>query len=60
MGRAHVLFWLAAMMTFYVPLAAVVIYLNPLMPHEGGLYQWAKEGFGEIGFVAAWNSWVYA
>ena len=61
LGRAHVLFWLAAMLTFYVPLAAVVIYLNRLMPLEGGLYQWAKEGFGEIaGFLAAWNLWVYA
>jgi amino acid transporter len=31
------------------------------MPQEGGLYQWAKEGFGEIaGFLAAWNLWIYA
>jgi len=61
LGRAHVLFWLVAMLTFYLPLAAVVIYLNRLMPLEGGLYRWAKEGFGEIaGFLAAWNLWVYA
>jgi amino acid transporter len=61
LGRAHVLFWLAAMLTFYVPLAVVVIYLNRLMPLEGGLYQWAREGFGEMaGFLAAWNLWVYA
>src|SRR6202020_673011 len=40
---------------------AVVIYLNRLMPLEGGLYQWAKEGFGEMaGFLTAWNLWVYA
>ena len=52
LGRTHVLFWLAAMLTFYVPLAAVVIYLNRMMPLEGGLYQWAREGFGEIvGFL---------
>jgi amino acid transporter len=56
LGRAHVLFWLAAMLMFYMPLAAVVIYLNRLMPLEGGLYQWAREGFGEIaGFLAAGN-----
>jgi glutamate:GABA antiporter len=61
LGRAHVLFWLAAMLMFYVPLAAVVIYLNRLMPLEGGLYRWAKEGFGEMaGFLTAWNLWVYA
>jgi len=61
LGRAHVQFWLAAMALFYVPLAVVVIYLNRLMPLEGGLYQWAKAGFGEMaGFLTAWNLWVYA
>ena len=61
LGRAHVAFWLAAMLLFYLPLAVVVIYLNRLMPLEGGLYQWAKTGFGEMaGFLTAWNLWVYA
>ncbi len=61
LGRSHVVFWLVAMVMFYLPLAAVVIYLNRLMPHEGGLYQWAKAGFGEMaGFLTAWNLWVYA
>jgi amino acid transporter len=61
LGRAHAAFWVAAMLLFYLPLAVVVIYLNRLMPLEGGLYQWAKEGFGEMaGFLAAWNLWVYA
>lgn len=61
LGRAHVVFWIAAMLLFYLPLAAVVIYLNRLMPLEGGLYQWTKAGFGEmIGFLTAWNLWVYA
>lgn len=61
LGRAHVVFWLAAMLVFYLPLASVVIYLNRLMPLEGGLYQWAKAGFGEMaGFLTAWNLWVYA
>ena len=61
LGRAHVVYWLASMLLFYVPLAVVVIYLNRLMPLEGGLYQWAKAGFGEMaGFLTAWNLWVYA
>ena len=61
LGRANVVFWLVAMLMFYLPLAVVVIYLNRLMPHEGGLYQWAKAGFGEMaGFLIAWNLWVYA
>src|SRR5215472_14741970 len=61
LGRAHVAFWLGAMLLYYVPLAVVVIYLNRMMPLEGGLYQWAKSGLGEMaGFLTAWNLWVYA
>ncbi|HKD76907.1 MAG TPA: APC family permease [Ktedonobacterales bacterium] len=61
LGRAHVAFWLGGIVLYYVPLAIVVIYLNRMMPLEGGLYQWAKSGFGELaGFLTAWNLWVYA
>src|SRR5579859_1657443 len=61
LGRAHVAFWLGAMLLYYVPLAVVVIYMNRMMPLEGGLYQWAKSGLGEMaGFLTAWNLWVYA
>ena len=61
LGASEAIFWLVAIALFYLPLAAVVIYLNRLMPLEGGLYQWAKEGFGEMaGFLTAWNLWVYA
>src|SRR5499425_1191825 len=61
LGRGHVAYWLGAMLLFYVPLAVIVIYLNRMLPLEGGLYQWAKSGFGEMaGFLTAWNLWVYA
>lgn len=61
LGKAHVVFWLAAMLLYYLPLALVVTYLNREMPLEGGLYQWAKRGFGEfLGFLTAWNLWAYA
>jgi len=61
LGRAHMAFWLGGILLYYVPLAIVVIYLNRMMPLEGGLYQWAKSGFGELaGFLTAWNLWVYA
>ena len=60
-GPAHVVFWLMAMVLFYLPSAAVVIHLNRLMPLEGGLYQWAKLGFNELtGFLVAWNLWLFA
>ena len=60
LGPSHVVFWLLALVLFYLPSAAVVIYLNRLMPLEGGLYQWAKLGFNQtIGFMLAWNLWLY-
>ena len=59
LGEQHLVFWVLAILTFYVPQAAVVIYLNRLMPLEGGLYQWAKLGFNEFaGFIVAWNLWL--
>lgn len=60
LGPSHVVFWLLAITLFYIPSAAVVIYLNRRMPLEGGLYQWAKLGFGEgFGFMVGWNLWLY-
>jgi amino acid transporter len=60
LGPSHVVFWLLALLLFYLPSAVVVIYLNRLMPLEGGLYQWAKLGFNQtIGFMLAWNLWLY-
>ena len=60
LGPSHVVLWLLAIALFYLPSAAVVMYLARLMPLEGGLYQWAKLGFNEtIGFLLAWNLWLY-
>src|SRR6266498_5905389 len=47
-GPSHVVLWVLAMALFYLPSAAVVTYLNRIMPLEGGLYQWAKLGFSEL------------
>ena len=61
LGPSHLVFWLAAMALFYLPSAAVVMYLSRRMPLEGGLYQWAKIGFNEMtGFLVAWNLWLFA
>ncbi len=60
-GPSHVVLWLLAILLFYIPSAVVVIYLNKIMPLEGGLYQWAKLGFNEtLGFLVAWNLWLFA
>lgn len=60
-GPSHVVFWLLAVVLFYIPSAIVVVHLSRRMPLEGGLYQWAKIGFDErVGFLTAWNLWIYA
>jgi glutamate:GABA antiporter len=61
LGSSHVVFWLLAVVLFYIPSAIVVVHLSRRMPLEGGLYQWAKLGFDErTGFLVAWNLWIYA
>lgn len=61
LGSSHFVFWIAAIVLFYIPSAAVVIHLNNEMPLEGGLYQWAKLRFNEMtGFLVACNMLLYA
>jgi glutamate:GABA antiporter len=61
LGHSQIVYWLLAMALFYLPQAAVVIFLNRQMPLEGGLYQWARIGFNDgMGFMVAWNLWVFA
>jgi len=60
LGRAQTVTWVGAMLLFYLPMAASVIYLNRAVPLEGGLYVWASQAFGDfVGFLTAWNLWVY-
>jgi amino acid transporter len=61
LGNEQSVFWILAIVTFYLPLAAAVIFLNRLMPLEGGLYQWSKLAFNEfVAFMVGWNLWVFA
>lgn len=61
LGQAHLFIWLLAILFFYIPQAAVVIYLSNRMPLEGGIYQWTKLGFNEFaGFIVAWNLWLFS
>jgi amino acid transporter len=54
------MFWLPAVLLFYVPSGIVVAHLVKEMPLEGGLYQWAKLRFSPLlGFLVALNIWVY-
>jgi amino acid transporter len=59
-GSAHVVFWILAIVAFFVPLALVVVHMSRLLPVEGGLYEWARIAFNDqIGFLVAWNLWLY-
>jgi glutamate:GABA antiporter len=61
LGHQQSAFWILAIVTFYVPLAIAVIFLNRLMPYEGGLYQWSKLTFNDfVAFMVGWNLWVFA
>lgn len=61
LGAEQNVFWILAILTFYLPLAAAVIFLNRLMPLEGGLYQWTKLAFNDfVAFMVGWNLWVFA
>src|ERR1017187_8111829 len=56
LGGAHVGLWLLAIVLFYFPLAATVVFLSRRLPLEGGIYQWAKLGISPVaGFQTAWN-----
>jgi amino acid transporter len=60
-GPAHLTFWLIAIVLFYLPSAAVAVWLSRAMPLEGGLYQWVKLGLNEgMGFIVAWNLWLFS
>jgi len=60
LGAQHLVLWLVAAALFFVPHVVVVVFLNRWRPLEGGLYQWAKHGFGDLcGFLVAFNLWVY-
>src|SRR5215469_17090957 len=59
LGSAHLMYWIPAVLLFYVPSGIVVVHLNREMPLEGGLYQWAKLRMGDfIGFLVAVNLWA--
>jgi amino acid transporter len=60
-GGTHVWFWLAAILTLFVPLAAVTGWCAQVWPLEGGVYQWTKFALGPFaGFMSAWNFGVWA
>jgi amino acid transporter len=59
-GEVSLTMWVVAAIFFFVPTALVISELATRYPHEGGLYAWTKEAFGDFhGFVAGWFYWMY-
>jgi len=59
-GPSSISLWILAAVFFFVPGALVINELSSRFPHEGGLYVWAKEAFGDFhGFIAGWTYWIY-
>jgi len=58
-GPSILVVWVAALLCFFVPLAACVMELSSRYPQEGGLYIWTREAFGDFaGFLTAWTYWM--
>lgn len=59
-GTSSISLWVLAALCFFVPTAFVITELSTRFPHEGGLYVWSKEAFGDFhGFIAGWTYWIY-
>ncbi len=58
-GPVTVWMWLLALAFFFVPQGLAVIELSTRYPHEGGVYLWTKEVFGDFhGFISGWCYWT--
>lgn len=58
-GAVTVWMWLLALLLFFWPQGLAVIELSDRYPHEGGVYLWTKELFGNFhGFMSGWCYWT--
>lgn len=59
-GTSSISLWALAAVFFFMPTALIIVELSTRFPHEGGLYIWTKEAFGDFnGFIAGWCYWIY-
>jgi hypothetical protein len=58
-GPSILIVWVAALIGFFIPLAACVMELSSRYPQEGGIYIWTREALGDFsGFICAWAYWM--
>lgn len=59
-GESSLSLWVLAAVLFFLPTSLIIVELSTRYPHEGGIYVWTKEAFGDFhGFAAGWSYWVY-
>lgn len=58
-GAPLVFFFIAAAITFLLPIALLSAELTSYHPDKNGIYQWIKEAFGErVAFLGIWLQWI--
>ncbi|HET6796568.1 MAG TPA: APC family permease [Gemmatimonadales bacterium] len=58
-GPSSLAMWVLAALMFFIPQGLAVSWLSARYPHEGGIYAWTKQAFGEgHGFLCGWCYWV--
>src|SRR6185437_14588642 len=58
-GPTTVWAWALALTLFFLPQGLAVIELSQRYPHEGGVYLWTKNVFGDFhGFISGWCYWT--
>ncbi len=58
-GPSALTIWVIGAVAFFLPLAFTVSELSARYPHEGGLYVWTREAFGErAAFLTGWLYWT--
>ena len=58
-GPGSITLWLLAAGLFFVPSALAVAALSRRFPHEGGIYIWTRDAYGDWnGFLCGWCYWV--
>jgi len=59
LGDSLIFFFTMATIFFLLPITLVTSKLSRILPHQGGIYIWARHAFGKkIGFLAIWFQWI--
>lgn len=58
-GSALIFFFVAAAISFLIPIALISAELTSYHPDKNGVYQWIKEAFGDkVAFFGIWLQWI--